>query len=141
MRLTLRSLLAFRDGLLTMAQMQEIDQKLQDNPSAQALNEKINRCLQNKQLGTPAPCDPELSQCPDQVARYLDNALEEGEVVDIEKACLGSKIHLAEVAGCQKILVEILQGISKPPRSVREAVLAKTAETAQQRCEPLSPVC
>ena len=61
---------------------------------------------------------------PNAVAEYLDNTLAPDGIAAVERICLESDLHLAEVAGCHQILsLAVAEPAELPPR-IRERMIA-----------------
>lgn len=108
MRLTLRTLLAYLDDVLPPDQAKELGQKLTESNYATALVDRIKEVMRRRRLSAPDLFGKAAGIEPNVVAEYLDNELAPNEIADIEKICLDSDIHLAEVAACHQILTLVL---------------------------------
>lgn len=103
MRLTLRTLLAWRDRTLPASHRDEMDGKVATNAAAHLLTTRIDRAIADDSLGAPrAAAASDLNA----VAEYLDNVLPLAGLDGFERSCLGADDLLAEVASCHRILAE-----------------------------------
>src|SRR5579862_5861798 len=120
MRLTLRTLLAYLDDTLEPSETKVIGQKVAESDSAQELIARIKQVTRRRRLTTPPDSGPGNKFDPHIVAAYLDNALTADEVAEIEKLCLDSDVHLAEIAACHQILMLVLGEPALVPPTAKE---------------------
>ena len=119
-RLTLRTLLAYLDDTLEPHEIKEIGQKVAESDAAQELVARIKQITRRRRLTTPPSSGAGDKFDANTVAEYLDNELTTEQVADLEKTCLESDVHLAEVASCHQILTLVLGEPALVPPTARE---------------------
>ncbi len=120
MRLTLRTLLAYLDDTLEPHEIKEIGQKVAESDAAQELVARIKQITRRRRLTTPPTNGPGAKFDANTVAEYLDNELSSDLVAELEKTCLESDVHLAEVASCHQILTLVVGEPALVPPTARE---------------------
>src|SRR5436190_12542623 len=143
MRLTLRTLLAYLDDTLEPSEIKEIGQKVAESDAAQELIARIKQVTRKRRLTTPPLTGPGAKFDPNVIAEYLDNELSGEEVADIEKICLESDVHLAEIAACHQILTLVLGEPAEIDPASRERMYqlvrpAPPAETPPVATQPVT---
>jgi len=120
-RLTLRTLLAYIDDTLEPDQARELGRKVAESHDARQLIERIKKVTRRRGLHVPIPdgSDDDVSD-PNIVAEYLSDNLGSEQVRDLEATCLGSDVHLAEVAACHQILTLVLTEPVRVPPSANQ---------------------
>lgn len=106
-RLTLRSLLAYIDNLLSPADTAEFEQLLANNENANNLCKRIRSVINKTELGAADILDSSPFADPNMMAEYLDNVLSAESAPDFERTCLTLDRQLAEVAACHQILTVV----------------------------------
>jgi hypothetical protein len=107
MRLTLRTLLAWLDGVLPPEEQRQLGEKVEASPVARELVDRIRAVVDNPHLQAPRVDAKGLGGAADTVAEYLDNTLSPERLEAFERICLESDMHLAEVAACHTMLAEL----------------------------------
>lgn len=152
MRLTLRTLLAYIDDVLDKSHAPEIGNKVNASTNATSLVNRIREVVRRRRLLAPELSGPQAGLDPNTVAEYLDNTLDAETVADVEKVCLDSDMHLAEVAACHQVLTIVLGEPVEVPERTRERMYAlgptrlrasappsEKAEVATTETAPLPP--
>lgn len=123
MRLTLRTLLAYLDDTLEPMEIKRIGQKVTESDTAQELISRIKQVTRRRRITTPPLTGPNSFE-PNMVADYLDSELSAEQVAELEKICLESDVHLAEVASCHQILTLVLGEPASVPPMAKERMYA-----------------
>jgi len=138
-RLTVRTLLAWMDGLLSPEDQAALGEKVQASGVAPALVERVRDVIARRTLSAPPPAGRGLADDPNTAAEFLDNALAADRLEAFERVCVESDIHLADVAACHQLLAELARepgAIEPVPAADRRRLL----ETASRRLDPLAAV-
>lgn len=129
MRLTLRTLLALRDGLLQGAERDDLATKVAASTVAPRLLERIAELGGRADL--PAP-DGEANT----VAEFLDNVLAGEQLESFERSCLESEPRMAEAAECHTLLSELVRDAAVSP-PLDPTTIERILEVTRRQ-EPLS---
>ena len=107
MRLTVRTLLAWIDEVLGPAEHGELAAKVASSPVARPLIERIRSAVESPAVSAPPPAGRGLADDPNTAAEFLDNVLDGERLAAFERVCIDSDLHLADVAGCHRVLAEL----------------------------------
>jgi hypothetical protein len=132
MRLTLRTLLAWLDGVLPDGEQQELGAKVSSSTVATHLVERIRAAVGRTAIGAPKTDGRGLTEDPNSVAEYLDNTLSSDQLEAFERICIESEVHLAEVAACHGLLAEL----ARDPK-VQHGLHGEELQRIQQRLRGL----
>ncbi len=132
MRLTLRTLLAWLDGVLPDEEQQQLGAKVSSSAVATQLVERIRGAVGRTAIGAPKPDGRGLTEDPNSVAEYLDNTLSSDQLEAFERICIESEMHLAEVAACHGLLAEV----ARDP-SVEHALQERERQRIRERMRGL----
>jgi hypothetical protein len=108
MRLTLRTLLAYRDGVLDPKDAAVLEAKILDSSTAQQISQRISDEMRNRKLA-PIPVDArEFGFEANMVAEFLDDTIPMETLPEMERKCLENNTLLSEIGSCHQILSRAL---------------------------------
>ena len=136
MRLTLRTLLAYLDDVLEPAMLKEIGTRVSESAPAAATVARIKEVVRRRRIAAPELTGSGSAPDPNLVGEYLDNTLAPDAVPGLEKLCLESDMHLAEVASSHQILTAVLGEPVEVPVSTRERMYALVIHTPHVEVRP-----
>lgn len=119
MRLTLRTLLAYRDAVLPRLEHESLHRRIQQNPDAANLLQRINQLIVSQEL-TPVSLEADGIDSPNVIAGYLDDVLTAPKIAELERLCLQNSGHLRELAQCHQLLAEATRTRVEVPRRLKE---------------------
>lgn len=126
MRLTLRTLLAWMDGVLPAEAAGQLAEKVAGSAVAQTLANRIRDVVTRPTIAA-APVEGRgLAADPNSAAEFLDNVLPPDRLAEFERVCIESDMQLAEVADCHRLLADLTAG-----RAAVEEIDAPLAERLQ----------
>lgn len=121
MRLTLRTLLSWKDGMLEPEVGRDLAARVEASADARALLERIDEVVARPTLAAPAPDAPGFAAAANTTAEYLDNVLPVERLGEFERVCFASEAQLAETAAVHEILAEL----SRDPAGPLDAAASK----------------
>ena len=136
MRLTLRTLLAYLDDVLEPAMLKEIGTRVSESAPASATVARIKEVVRRRRIAAPELTGSGSAPDPNLVAEYLDNTLAPDAIPALEKLCLESDMHLAEVASSHQILTAVLGEPVEVPVSTRERMYALVSQAPHVEARP-----
>ena len=128
MRLTLRTLLAYLDDVLEPVTLKEIGTRVSESAPAAATVARIKEVVRRRRIAAPELTGSGSAPDPNLVGEYLDNTLAHDAIPALEKLCLESDMHLAEVASSHQILTAVLGEPIEVPVSTRERMYALVSQ-------------
>ncbi len=140
MRLTLRTLLAYRDRVLNATEIEDMHGRVQQSAMAANLLKRIESLIHRPTILAPPVEGQGLGADANSIAEYLDDSLKGDKVPELERICLESDVQLAELAQCHQLLSAALSTAVDVPEALRERINAlsdpgKRAQEIQRRSE------
>lgn len=132
MRLTLRTLLSWKDGMLDADAARDIAARVESSEAARRLAERIDAVASDGSLSAAAPDAAGFAADANTTAEYLDNTLEPGQLAEFERACFQSDALLAETAAAHEMLASWWRD---PAPALPAAASRRLLEAARGRCE------
>lgn len=122
MRLTLRTLLAYRDRVLNAGDREDLHVRVQKSEAASNLLRRIDAVAARKNVGAPKALGKGLGSDANSVSEYLDDCLPAAQVPEMEVICLNSDTQLAELAQCHTILSTAVSQKVDVPQSLYDRI-------------------
>jgi len=143
MRLTLRTLLCWIDGVLTPDELHHIGGMVSGSRVATHLAERIREGAACGSTDVPLTGGSAIADDPNRVAEYLDNTLPSEHLEEFERLCIESRTHLTEVAACHRMLADVFRfpKIAKIPREQRPIVRQRIQKLMEVRAATVDTPC
>lgn len=132
MRLTLRTLLAYRDRVLNANEIEDMHGRVQQSAMASNLIKRLESLSQRTNILAPPVEGKGLGGDANSIAEYLDDTLKGDKVPELERICLESDVQLAELAQCHSLLSAALSTSVEVPHALRQRVVALSDETQRK---------
>ncbi len=122
MRLTLRTLLAYRDGVLEPSDATLLEKKIVESNTARQISNRIDEAMINGRIA-PIPVDArEFGFDANLVAQFLDDTIPVETLPQMERTCLESNALLGEIGCCHQILSYAVSVPAHVPGALRERI-------------------
>lgn len=131
MRLTLRTLMALRNRTLRPEDESLLSEKVRGSSYAQSILTSITNVLRSRQLGAPDPRATGPTDDANMIAEYLDSTLTPEQAAEVDRTCLESPEHLAEVAASHEVLTLVLGKPADVPPGLRDRVYKIGSDVTQ----------
>jgi hypothetical protein len=116
-------MLAYLNGIIEdPAEIEELRRKIEESEFATGLVHRIRSATSRQRLGAPNLEGRGIGLDPNSVAEYLDNELPPDRVPELEKVCVESDVHLAEVAACYQILALYIKGTVEADAGLQDRI-------------------
>ena len=139
MRLTLRTLLAYRDRVLKPTELEDMHARVQQSAMAGNLLKRIESLANRPTILAPPVEGKGLGADANSIAEYLDDALKGEKVPELERICLESDVQLAELAQCHQLLSSALSTTVDVPPALRERIVALGDAAARAQALAANP--
>jgi len=137
MRLTLRTLLAYRDQVLDPNDALELERRIRASSTAKTISERIDTVVTNPRIH-PLPADArERGFDANHVASFLDGTMSMEGLPDMERKCLENNALLAEVASCHQILARAVAIPVSASPAFRERLLKLRGSALRTDTDPV----
>ncbi len=135
MRLTLRTLLAYRDRVLNATELEDMHGRIQQSAMASNLLKRLESLAQRSNILAPPIEGKGLGADANSIAEYLDDTLKGDKVPELERICLESDVQLAELAQCHSLLSAALSTAVDVPVTLRQRIVALSDEKERARAQ------
>lgn len=133
MRLTLRTLLAYRDRVLKPSELADMHARVQQSAMAGNLLKRIEALSHRANILAPPIEGKGLGADANSIAEYLDDALKGEKVPELERICLESDVQLSELTQCHHLLSTALSTSVEVPPALRERIMAWGDRTVREK--------
>lgn len=133
MRLTLRTLLSWKDGMLDPEAARDLAARVEASAAARRLLDRIDEVTTRPTLSSPAADATGFPTGVNATAEYLDNVLPSDQLGEFERICYASDAQLAETAATHAILAETSR---EPAAALDVATRRRLLKAVKARATP-----